>query len=154
MSPALHPGFSDLWRSTPALNSTPTTFGFLLVLVVQASSFLMHQTPHPHPPFPTQSVRLPLVTYPSLCNICVTYRALHHTSGDQMLPTQPLAREAEDFPRGEKYFKHVPLLSYLIYFSPKEIYIVGSIYMAKPPHGIWINLSLVLNQRFKSPICW
>ena len=27
--------------------------------------------------------------------------------------------EAEDFPRGDKYFKHVPLLTYLIYFSPE-----------------------------------
>ena len=27
--------------------------------------------------------------------------------------------EAEDFPRSDKYFKHVPLLTYLIYFSPE-----------------------------------
>ena len=31
---------------------------------------------------------------------------------------------------------------------------VGSIYMPKPPHGTLINLSLVLNQRFKTTICW
>ena len=33
-----------------------------------------------------------------------------------------LPREAEDFPMGDRYFKHVPLLTYLIYLSPKEIY--------------------------------
>ena len=33
------------------------------------------------PPFPTQSVRLPLVTYPSLCSNCVTYRTLCHAIG-------------------------------------------------------------------------
>ena len=71
------------------------------------------------PPFPTQSVRLPLVTYPSLCSTCVTYRTLCHAIGHQVLPTQPLPREVEDFPRGDKYFKHVPPPTYLIYFSPK-----------------------------------
>ena len=33
-----------------------------------------------------------------------------------------LPREVEDFPRGEKYFRHMPPLAYLIYFSPKELY--------------------------------
>ena len=37
-----------------------------------------------------------------------------------LLPTQSLPREVEDFPRGDKYFKHVPPPTYLIYFSPKE----------------------------------
>ena len=72
-----------------------------------------------HPPFPTQSVRLSLVTYPSLCSTCVTYRTPCHAIGYQVLPTQPLPRAAEDIPRGDKYFKHVPPLTYLIYFSPK-----------------------------------
>ena len=62
-------------------------------------------------------------------------------------------REAEDFPRGDKYFKHVPPLTYLIYFSSKGVYMVGSIYMAKPPHETLMSLSLVLNQRFKSLTC-
>ena len=60
------------------------------------------------PPFPTQSVMLPLVTYPSLCSTCVTYRTLCHAIGHQVLPTQPLPREVEDFPRSDKHFKHVP----------------------------------------------
>ena len=42
MPPALHPGFSDLLRSPPALRSTLTTFDCLLFLIVQASSFLIH----------------------------------------------------------------------------------------------------------------
>ena len=50
-------------------------------------------------PFPTQSVRLTLVTYPSLCSTCVTYRTPCHAIGHQVLPSQPLPREAEDFPR-------------------------------------------------------
>ena len=31
-----------------------------------------------------------------------------------------LPREVEVFPRGDRHFKHVPLLTYLIYLSPKE----------------------------------
>ena len=67
----------------------------------------------------TQSLRLPLVTYPSLCSTSVTYRTPCHAIGHQVLPTQSLPREVEDFPRGDKYFKNVPPLTYLIYFSPK-----------------------------------
>ena len=33
-----------------------------------------------------------------------------------------IPREAEDFPRGDEHFKHVPLLTYLIYLSPKDLY--------------------------------
>ena len=99
------------------------------------------------PPFPTQSVRLPLVTYPSLCSTCVTYRTLCNAIGHQVLPTQPLPREVEDFPRGGKHFKHVPPPTYLIYFSLKGVYVVGSIYETL------ISPSLVLNQHFKSLMC-
>ena len=105
------------------------------------------------PPFPTQLVRLPLVTYPSLCSTCVTYRTLCHAIGHQVLPTQPLPREVEDFPKGDKYFKHVPPPTYLIYFSPKGVYVVGSIYVLRTPHGTLNCPSLVLNQHFKSPVC-
>ena len=31
-------------------------------------------------------------------------------------------RQAEDLPRVNRYFMHVPLLTYLIYLSSKEIY--------------------------------
>ena len=33
-----------------------------------------------------------------------------------------LPSEAEDFPRSERNFKHVPPLTFLTYFPPKEIY--------------------------------
>ena len=105
------------------------------------------------PPIPTQSVRLPLVTYPSLCSTCVIYKTPCRASGHQVLPTQPLPREAEDFLRGDKYFKHVPLLTNLTYFSPKGVYMAGPIYMPRSPCRTLICLSLVLNQRFKNPIC-
>ena len=51
------------------------------------------------PLFLTQSVRLPLVTYPSPSSICVTYRTPCHASGHQVLPIQPLLREAGSFLR-------------------------------------------------------
>ena len=108
---ALHHGFSDLWRSPPALSSTPTTFSCLLFLFFQASSFFIR-------PVPTQSVRLPLVTYPWLCSTYVTCRIPYHASSHQVLPTTPLAREAEDFPRGGNHSKHVPLLIYLAWLQP------------------------------------
>ena len=88
-----HPGFSDLWRSPPVLSSTLVTFGGVVFLIVQASSFFIHFH------FLTQSIRLPLVTYPSLCSTFVTYGTLCYGSGHQMLSTQPLPREAEDFPK-------------------------------------------------------
>ena len=91
------------------------------------------------------TARLPLVTYPSLCSTCVTYRTPCHAIGHQVLPTQPIPRRAEDFPRGDKHFKYVPLLTYLIYFSPKGVYMVGPIYMPKSSHRTLIGLSLVLN---------
>ena len=91
----------------------PNYFRLPTFLNVQASSFLIHS------PFPTQSVRLPFVTYPSLCSTCMTYRMLCHAIGHQVLPTQPLPREVEDFPRVDRYFKHVPPPTYLIYLSPK-----------------------------------
>ena len=34
----------------------------------------------------------------------------------------PIPKEAEDFPRGGKHFKHVPLPTYLICLSPKDLY--------------------------------
>ena len=33
-----------------------------------------------------------------------------------------IPREAEDFPRGDRHFKHVPPPTYLICLSPKELY--------------------------------
>ena len=135
------------WLLRPVKVSTsselyPDYFRLPTFLNVQASSFLI---------LLTQSVRLPLVTYPSLCSTCVTYRTPCHAIGHQVLPTQPMSREAEDFPRGDKYFKHVPPLTYLIYFSPKGY--MEKVYLySRPPQGTSICPSLVLNQQFKSLI--
>ena len=67
---------------------------------------------------PTQSVRLPLVTYPSLCSTCMTYRTPYHSIGHQVLPILLLPREADDFLRGGKHSTHVPLLTYLAWLQP------------------------------------
>ena len=83
---AHHPGFSYLWRSPPALSSTLTTFGCLLFWYFRHPVFWFT-------PFPTQSVRLPLVTYPSLSTTSFTYRMLCHASSHLMFPIQPLPVE-------------------------------------------------------------
>ena len=106
------------WLLRPVKSSTNSELNLdyfqlpTFFMIVQASCFLIHR------PFPTQSVRLPLVTYPSLCSTIMTYRTPCHVSGHQVLPTQPLPREAEDFPRGGKHSKHVPLLTYLAWLQP------------------------------------
>ena len=46
---------------------------------------------------------------------------LHYMLCHQLRPTPLLPRQAEVFPGGEKYPKHVPLLTYLVYSSPKGI---------------------------------
>ena len=84
------------------------------------SSFLIY-------PNPTAVSQATYGYLPLLCSPCVTYRILCHAIGHPVLPTQPLPREAEDFPRGDKHFKHVPPLTYLICLSPKELYVVGLI---------------------------
>ena len=66
----------------------------------------------------TQSVRLLMVAYPSLCSICVTYRTLCCAIGHKVLPNQPLPREAEDFPRSDNHSNHVPLPTYLAWLQP------------------------------------
>ena len=62
----------------------------------------------------------------------VTYRLLYSTY-HQMLPTLTLPRE--DFPRGDRYFKHVPPLRYLIYLSvfllPSSIYTSRHLFEAR-----------------------
>ena len=106
MSLALHSGFSDLWGSPPALSST-LALGFFCFWMLRHPVFKFTSL------FLTQSVRLSLVTYPSLCSTYVTYRMPCHASGYQALPIQPLPREAEGSPRGDNHSKHVPLPQYL-----------------------------------------
>ena len=66
-----------------------------------------------------------MVTYPSLCSTYVTSGTLCHAIGHQVLPNPALTREEDDFPRGDRHFQHVPPLTYLIYLSPKELYVLG-----------------------------
>ena len=42
------------------------------------------------------TVRPALVTYPSLCSTCMTYRTLCHVIGHQLLPTHPFTASATD----------------------------------------------------------
>ena len=70
----------------------------------------------------TQSVRQPLVPYPSLCSTFFTYRTSCRSIGHQVLPIQPLPREAEDFHRGRKYPRDVALLTYLATSDKKVIF--------------------------------
>ena len=143
--PVLHLGFSDLWTFPSALPHLLSVAYFSWLFRYPVFWFTSL--------FPTQPVTPSLVTYASLYSTCVTYKTPCHASGHQMLPIQLLARGTEDSPRGDKNFKHVPLLTYLIWFSPKGVYMAGSIYVFIPPLGTFIGFSLVLNQRFKSPIC-
>ena len=85
----------------------PNTSVAYFFLIAQASSFLIH------PSFPIQSFRPPVVTCSSLCSTSVTCRT-PCLIGHQALPTQPLPRKAENFPRGERHFKYVPPFTYLI----------------------------------------
>ena len=62
---------------------------------------------------PTQWSRPPLITYSSLCSTCMSYRTTCHPTGHQVLPTQPVPREAEDFRRGGMHSKHMSLLTCL-----------------------------------------
>ena len=61
------------------------------------------------------------------------------------MPKEPLPRKPEGIPGGDRCFRHVPLLTYLVYFSSKGLYMVSFVYMPKSPHGTLISLSLVLN---------
>ena len=75
----IHATSTPCWLLRPA-------FGCLFFLIVQASSFLIH------PSFLKQSVNyLPLTVQHLL-----TYKTSSHARGHQVLPIQPLIREAED----------------------------------------------------------
>ena len=111
MASQAHEGLHQLW-ALPRLLSV-AYFSWLFRHPVFLFTFL----------FLTQSARLPLVTYPSLCSAYVTYRMPYHASGHQKLPIQPLPRKAEDFPRGGNHSRHMPLLTCLgwlqsVYHNP------------------------------------
>ena len=49
---------------------------------------------------------------------CVTYKTPCQSIGHQVLPTQPLPKQAEDFPRGSKNPKDMPLPTFLGNLQP------------------------------------
>ena len=59
-------------------------------------------------------MRLLGINYHLLRSTCVAYGTLWHAIGHQLLPIQPLPKEAEDFPMGGKCFKHVSHLTDLL----------------------------------------
>ena len=100
-----------------ALNKTPLgetgcLSNLYYLLAVQAFSFLIHL------PFQTWSVRTSLVPHHSLCGACVAYKTPCYDIFHQVLPAQPVPRDAESFPRGSKYPKDVSLPKFLAYLQP------------------------------------
>lgn len=74
-------------------------------------------------PFLTQLVQPPLVPYHLLSSTCMTYRTSYHSIGHQVRSTQLLRREAQDFPRGRKYSRDVPLLTSHLKVLPGRFYL-------------------------------
>ena len=116
------------------------------LLAAQASSFLIQLFPN--------TFRQTIFGYlPSLCGTLMTFKTPCYSIGHQVLPTQLLPTEAEDKRTQGRYFRHVPLLTCLIYFLLKGIYMEGPFYVLQSPDRTVINLSLIFNQRFKSSMC-
>ena len=85
------------------------------LLAAQASNFLICSLSR------TQSIRPHLVASTSPCSPCVTYGRLCHSISHQVLPTQPLPREAQDFPRGGKCLQLVYNMKVLNQFAPWDM---------------------------------
>ena len=66
-----------------------------LTLLTDCLSIQFFDSPEPL----TQSVRLPMVTQPSLCSPYVTYRTSYHAIGHQVLPTHSSQHEFYGFKR-------------------------------------------------------
>ena len=76
------------------------------------------------------------------------YGTLCPAIGHQMLVTQPLPREAEDFPKGKQVFQPCASAHVANLLLTKRYYIVDSIDVLAAATEYCINLSLVLN-----PLC-
>ena len=95
---------------------------------------LLHPHPYPHPH--SQLGHLWLPTLHCAAPVLLTGRhaapevtRCFSTPPDVLQDTMPcrgsltlIPREAEDFPRGDKHFKHVPPPTNLIYISPIDLY--------------------------------
>ena len=60
----------------------------------------------------------PEVTTLIFYNFCDLRDAMTHQRPPISFPTQPVSREAEDFPRGGKCTNDVPLPTFLAYLQP------------------------------------
>lgn len=89
------------------------------LLVTQASRYLIHSC------CLTQLVRPHLVPYNSLRSTWAIYGTPCSSIGYQIIHTQPLLREAEDFPRGGKCPKHI-----LCQHTCNQTVLVGRIYLS------------------------
>ena len=106
-------------------------------------------------PFPEQSVRLILVTYPSLCRTCMTYAHDAITLVIKCVPLNPYPVK-----RGISLGVTRMLsmcLTYFIGFSPKAYYMIASVYgLELASHEIlsfaehYIHFLLVLNSLIDS----
>ena len=113
------------------------------LLAAQASSFLIHS------PFPNTVSQARFSSLHLNVQLLCVLRNGMHAIGHQVLPSQPLPKEAEDFPRGGKYF-HVPLLTELIQFPSKGITWQVSIYVLGAATDYYNNhLSLVFNSLYQ-----
>ena len=116
-------GFSDPWRSPPTLSPTPTQVFFVNA---EASSFLTHSHVTYGAPCHARGHSRPF-SNPTLFTVSATgLRESFLLSGVFSL-TLLIPREAKDFPRGDRHFKHVPPRTYLFCLSAKELYTVGPI---------------------------
>ena len=61
---------------------------------------------------------MPEVPTPISYNHCGLRDAMPRQNAPVSFPTQPIPRKAEDFPRGGKYSKDVPLPTLLAYLQP------------------------------------
>ena len=111
---------------------------FYYLLASQASSFLIYCLSQ------TQSIRPQLVASFSLRSPSVTYGTPCHAIAFQVLPTQPLPRESENFLKGDKYFNGVPNLLPI----ERYYYLVGYIYVLGTAAKYYLNLLLVLNSPY------
>ena len=114
MSPGLHSGLSDPWRSPPALSSTLTQGYFFEWLGIQVFNSHSH------------------MIYGTSCHGRSDSHYIFNSLTCDLRYTMPrqrslpiLPREVKHFPMGDKRFKHVSPLTYLIYLSTKELYVLG-----------------------------
>ena len=92
-------------------------------------------------------MRLPRVTSYLPRSTCMITGSHPTSLVTKYFPPQPLSGEAEDLPGGRYELKDVTRSTYLKY------YLIGFIYVLRTAREHYINLSMVLNPSFNSPIC-